>query len=198
MYHSTKHVGSDGLEHDACIATKISVPEGIEIFNLCRNATRTLEIGLAYGFSTMYFLAANENSFHVAIDPFIEEWWQGVGLQNVRELGMSHRVRFMGDISLIALPKLIAESAKFDVLFVDGNHRFDDVLTDFALCSMLCEVGGHIILDDMWMPGIVKAANFIRVNRKDFEEVKTGVFNMCVFKKIAEDSRPWNHFEDFS
>jgi predicted O-methyltransferase YrrM len=123
MYHSTRHVGSDGLEHDACIATKISVPEGMAIFNLCREnkAMRTLEIGLAYGFSTMYFLAASENSFHVAIDPFIEEWWHGVGLNNVKEVGMSNRVRFIGDISLIALPKLLAESAKFDVLFIDGN-----------------------------------------------------------------------------
>lgn len=199
MYESTKHVGSDGLEHDAFVATKISVLEGMEIYSICRKlrAKSTLEVGLAYGFSTLYFLAASTDSHHTAIDPFIIESWHGVGLRNIKQLGLESRVRLLQEISLLALPRLLMEAAKFDVIFIDGNHRFDDVLSDFTLCAMLSNEGGYIILDDMWMPSIQKVASFIRSNRRDFTEVSTNVFNISVFKKTTQDTRPWDHFKPF-
>lgn len=39
----------------------------------------------------------------------------------------------------------------FDLAFVDGSHRADDVLSDLVLSYELCKVGGIIICDDyLW------------------------------------------------
>ena len=196
MYNAGSFLGTDGIHYPAQKKTTIRVIQGLAIYDICRSmkSQKTLEIGLAYGFSTMYFLAAQQNgAHHTAIDPFIFDWWHGIGLQNVKDVGKE--IRLIQEVSLTALPKLFQE--KFDVIFIDGNHRFDDVLTDFFLCSMLCPIGGHIMLDDMWMPSIQKVVSFIRSNRLDFVEVKTDVWNIALFKKVSEDERPWDHFSDF-
>jgi hypothetical protein len=51
----------------------------------------SLEIGLAFGFSTMYFLAAihaNGSGHHVAVDPFQYEWWHGIGVAREKVVGI--------------------------------------------------------------------------------------------------------------
>ena len=73
-----------------------------------------------------------------------------------------------------------------------GTTVFDDVLVDFILSSEVCAIGGHIILDDMWMPAIQKVAAFTRTNRKDFIEIPTPIENIAAFQKIAEDTRSWD------
>ena len=78
-----------------------------------------------------------------------------------------------------------------------GDHRFDRVLFDFSLASFVCEPGGHIILDDMWMPSIQRVASFIRLNRPDFTEVRTPVRNVAVFRMTGADTRQWDHFVPF-
>jgi hypothetical protein len=83
------------------------------------------------------------------------------------------------------------------MIFIDGNHRFDDALVDFTLSAELCPMGGYIILDDMWMPSIRRAVSFIRSNRKDFEELKTPTRNVAAFRRVGEDTRAWNHYANF-
>jgi hypothetical protein len=73
-----------------------------------------------------------------------------------------------------------------------GTTVFDDVLVDFILSSEVCAIGGHIILDDMWMPAIQKVAAFTRTNRKDFIAIPTPIENIAAFQKIAEDTRSWD------
>jgi hypothetical protein len=84
------------------------------------------------------------------------------------------------------------------VIFIDGNHRFDDVLVDFTLSAELCPMGGCIVMDDMWMPSIRRAVAFIRSNRNDFEEIKTPVSNIAAFQRICADGRQWHHYVEFS
>lgn len=203
MYSATRHIGTDGVEHDASLIAKIGSSQGMAIHKICREtrAKRTLEIGFAYGFSTLYFLAAAadiQGSCHTAIDPYEFEWWHGVGLRKVKDVGMEDRFRFISEISFVAVPELFHSGECFDVIFIDGDHRFDGALTDFTLSAMICNEGGHILLDDMWMPSIQKVASFIRTNRLDFAEVRTGEGNMATFRKLAKDDRPWNHFQQFS
>ena len=83
------------------------------------------------------------------------------------------------------------------MIFIDGNHRFDDTLVEFTLCAQACKMGGYIVLDDMWMPATRKAVSFVRQNRKDFSEVAMPVLNLAAFQRIAEDNRNWDHFCDF-
>lgn len=47
-------------------------------------------------------------------------------------------VEFHAEESQIVLPRLLAEARRFDLAFVDGNHRFEGVfldLMDHMTCS---------------------------------------------------------------
>jgi predicted O-methyltransferase YrrM len=202
MYSGQPQKGLDGQNHELRWDAKISVEAGSCLYRLCRDtrAERTMEIGCAYGFSTLYFLAAisaNPAATHTAIDPYENDGWRGVAVQNTRAVGMEKSFRLIEEKSFLAIPRLISDETQCDVIFIDGNHRFDDTLVEFILCALACKMGGYIVFDDMWMPSIRKAVSFVRRNRKDFSEVATPVPNFAAFQRVADDKRDWDHFEDF-
>ena len=157
MYSGRSQKGLDGQDHELRLDTRISVEEGACLYRLCRDtrAERTMEVGCAYGFSTLYFLAAissNPVATHTAIDPYENNGWGGIALQNARAVGMDKSFRLIEEKSFLAVPRLISDGTQFDVIFIDSNHRFDDTLVEFTLCGLTCKMGGYIVLDDMWMP----------------------------------------------
>ena len=201
MYNGEPQLGSDGERHNLSKIARISPEQGMWLYNLCRETKpkSTLEIGLAYGFSTVYFLAAiHGNGFgrHTAIDPF-QSGYQGIGSRQPQTLGMVDSFLLMEERSFSALVRLAERKQMFEVIFIDGNHHFDNALVDFTLSAELCPMGGYIILDDMWMPSIRMAAAFIRSNRKDFDELKTPVRNIAAFRRIGQDARSWRHYVEF-
>jgi predicted O-methyltransferase YrrM len=203
MYDVKPQMGTDGKIHKLDGVTKISPDQGVWIYELCRKVKpqRTLEIGLAYGFSTIFFLAAiqaNGMGMHVAMDPFEKtEEYYGIGLQKVQELGMQRFFRFMEEKDITGIPALIREGLQFDVIFIDGNHRFDDVFLDFTLCDYVCAKNGFIILDDSWLPSISRVISFIENNRADYRHYPSPIKNIRVFQKVGDDQRNWDHFVDF-
>jgi len=172
------------------------------IYGLCLSVKpkATLEIGMCYGFSSLFFLAAiakNKSGHHTAVDPDVRRHWHGIGLAHVNALGMESAFRYIEERSVGAGVDLKRENSSFDVIFVDGSHRFDDVMSDFYLYAPLCGIGGRIIFDDMWMPSIQTAVAFVRTNRKDFVEISQPHGNICVFTRVGEDVREWDHFHPF-
>ena len=201
MYDREPQLGYDGERHALLENTRISPEQGMWLYSLCREVKpkATLEIGLAYGFSTVYFLAAireNGVGHHTAVDPFQSDW-HGIGVLQSQNLDMGHRFRLMEEKSVSALVHFADRGEMFELMFIDGNHVFDSILVDFALSAELCPVGGYIILDDMWMASTRTVAAFIRSNRKDFEEITTPVSNVAAFRRISEDARDWNHYVEF-
>jgi predicted O-methyltransferase YrrM len=205
MYEGEPQLAEDGERHRLDGCTKVSPVEGMWIYELCRKAKphATLEIGLAYGFSTIYFLAAlaeNGDSRHTAIDPYQrrlpEVIWAGIGLGHGRRLG-GDRFRFIEEPSFPALIHLADQSERFDVIFVDGAHLFDRVLVDFTLSAELCSKGGYIIFDDCEWPSIQRVVSFLRSNRRDFAEVETPVASIAVFQRTGMDGRNGKHFAEF-
>lgn len=179
------------------------IDEGLCLYRLCRErkASATLEIGCAYGFSTLFILAAlAPGGHHTAIDPWENQdfGYLGVGVTKVKEVGMEASFSLFEEPSALGIPRLISQGLRFDLIFIDGNHRFDYVLVDFVLSADVCKPGGLIIFDDMWMPSVRKVVSFVRSNRKDFDELSTPVANISVFQQMGEDQRDWRHFEDFA
>ncbi len=203
MYKNQPQMGTDSNMYELDGGTKITADQGMCIYNLCRKVKpqRTLEIGMAYGFSTIYFLAAikaNHKGLHVAMDPFETSVWHSIGIKKVQELSMDSSFRFMPEYDFFAVPDMAREKQKFDVIFIDGNHRFDDVLLDFTLSDYICAEQGYIILHDLWMPSIKKVAKFIKNNRPDYEvQQDIPAPRMMIFKKISTDKREWNHYISF-
>jgi predicted O-methyltransferase YrrM len=206
MARGEPQLGTDDKPHPLDHFTGISPAQGIAIHDLCvaLKPKATLEIGLAYGYSTLYFLAAlakNGAGHHTAIDPCQHSHFSGIGLAHARAVapvtGSGVAFRLIEDRSDRAAADLLRAGAAFDVIFIDGNHRFDDVVVDFYLSAQLCAAGGHVILDDMWMSSVKTVAAYVRANRTDFAEVPTAVPNMCVFRKVGDDTRLWSHFRRF-
>lgn len=202
MYRKEPQIGLDGQRHAIYSTTSISPEQGMWIYELCRSMQpkNTLEIGFAYGGSTLFFLAAlakNQAGRHTAVDPYERTSWHGVGLANVQSVCATSLFRFIEEPSDRAAIDLARENARFDVIFIDGGHRFEEVLVDFYLCANLCDVGGLIIFDDVWMSSIKTVMSFVRSNRSDFVEVSTPIWRFNVFRRVAEDTRQWDHFRSF-
>ena len=206
MYAGTAQKGADGVRHEIDDSTRISAEEGMALFSLCRagDGVDTLEVGLAYGFSTVFLLAAladNGGGQHVAIDPYQDIDWDGIGLTTAIDViaaaGASVDFALLPERSEMALTDLARQGRTFGLTFIDGYHRFDDVLVDFTLAARMCPEGGVIVLHDMWLPSIAAVASFLRTNRVDFAEVQTGCPNLFAMRRIADDERDWTHFVAF-
>jgi len=207
MYAAEPQMGADGEKHPIGEVPGMSPEEGMWLYGHCVEAKpkATLEIGMAFGYSTLYFLAAqcsNGAGSHTAVDPLQSSIFSGVALTQaqaaVREKGLGvDAFQLVEERSDRAAVDLVRAGSTYDVLFIDGNHRFDDVLVDFYLCAPLCAIGGHVVLHDMWMSSIHTVANYLRGNRTDFVWVPTPTGNLGVFRKVGEDSRDWRHFRKF-
>jgi predicted O-methyltransferase YrrM len=202
MYRNEPQIGLDGNKHEIDPSIKVPPTEGLWLFRLCRNTRpdAILEIGTCYGFSSLFFLAAvNKNGAGsvTSIDPYERSMWHGIALAWVRKIGADSRFRHLEERSDRAATDLARENMAFKVIFIDGNHRFDDALTDFYLFSALCVAGGYVIFDDLWMPSVQSVVSFVRANRSEFQEQTTDESNIAVFKKVGEDSREWDHFRRF-
>jgi Methyltransferase domain len=98
--------------------------------------------------------------------------------------------------SIHALSDLIRKGENFDLIFVDGNHRFDDVIVDFYLSDQILLPRGLIVFDDMGLNSVRTATNFILHNRS-YEVVRQPVENMLVLRKTRYDYRDSTHFNTF-
>jgi len=124
------------------------------------SARRTIvEIGCAYGGSTVVFLLNKSPSAHVySIDPFVPDT-QGKFCANegecryvVREaLEQQKRTKLLGDWTLInGYSHEVVEQwdKEVDLLFIDGSHLYEDVKRDFEQWSPFLAPDGRILLHD--------------------------------------------------
>jgi predicted O-methyltransferase YrrM len=167
-------------------------------------ATRTIEIGLGYGVSALAVcegLRANGGARHVVIDPFQETRFGGEGLRLLEEAGMAHLVDLYAEESQLVLPRLVAEGRRFDLAFVDGNHRFDGVFLDLVYLGRLVRGGGIVFLDDYQLPAVSRAVSFCTTNLGwKLEEVSPPdeLHQWAVLRTpAAPPERRFDHFVDF-
>lgn len=60
----------------------------------------------------------------------------------------NHNVIKHKGLSSDILPRLITEKKKFDLIYIDGSHTREDVLSDAIFCYHLSKKGTVIIFDD--------------------------------------------------
>lgn len=152
--------------------------EGKALYQLVRRtkAKQTLEIGLAYGLSTLFLCQAhieNQQEFqgedtekpcHTAVDPFQASYWHNIGLLNLERAGFRHLVHFHEQKSQVLLPQLLDKGKSYDFAFIDGAHLFDYVFLDFWYVDQLIKPDGLIMLHDLIMPAIRKLLSFVLRN----------------------------------
>jgi predicted O-methyltransferase YrrM len=208
MHSGEPQVGSAGTPVAIDDSTRILIDEGMALYSLvvAEQASSTLEVGLGYGFSTVYLLAGLAQiggGNHTAIDPYQERDWSGIGETTARRLATAspeltpESFTLVTERSFPALGQLIRDGRTFDLTFIDGYHRFDDVLVDFTIAARTCRMGGVIVLHDMWLDSVTAVAMFLRHNRPDFAEIETGCDNLFAVRRIDADRREWSHFANF-
>jgi len=150
----------------------IPFDEGMAIYGLIRRTKpqRTLEVGMAYGLSTLFACQAHADNglggVHTAIDPAQSSDFGSVGLLNVQRAGLECHLKFLEAPSHEALPRLLQEKDRFGFVFIDGMHVFDFVLVDFFYADLLLETNAYVMFDDLWMPSVRKAVVFVLRNRR--------------------------------
>jgi predicted O-methyltransferase YrrM len=198
---------ADGSRHEI-FPVAIPSEEGEAVRDWVRRegASRTIEVGLAYGISALHIcegLIANGHSDarHLTIDPYQITGASSCGLQVLDEAGLSSIVEHHEERSQIALPRFLSEGRTFDFAFVDGNHRFDAVFVDLYYLEKLIRPGGIVILDDHQLPGVARAASFFLTNLGwQLEEVSVSdpLHNWAVLRtSLTPDERPFSYFMDF-
>jgi predicted O-methyltransferase YrrM len=95
----------------------------------------------------------------------------------------------LGIASEVFLPREIAEGRSFDIIFVDGGHRFDDVLLDVHFASRLLSAGGLLALDDTHFGAIRSVANWLNTNMSHIWEPFEIAVNTVSWKRTAVDDR---------
>ncbi len=164
-------------------------------------ARHTIEIGLGYGMSALYIcegLVANghADARHVVIDPFQTSRFADCGLQVLAEAGLTFLLEHHVEQSHFVLPRLLSEGRRFDLGFVDGNHRFDGVFLDLYYLGLVVQPGGIIILDDYDLPGIKRAVAFF-VTNLDWT-IEDGADDWVVLRTAqGADTRHFTYFVDF-
>jgi hypothetical protein len=131
-------------------------------------AQQTLEVGMAWGISTMAICQAHQDKgggHHTAVDPFQGPSFKSLGLWNVKRAGLEGRLTFFEERSQIVLPRLVSEGRQYGVIFIDGSHMFDHAFVDFYFADRLIPVGGYLFFDDVWLPSIRKILQFALTNR---------------------------------
>lgn len=163
----------------------------------------SVEVGFGMGTTATFLLAARRTAGHdfqhVVLDPFglgdgagdvVQEYLNGqFGDQFSREY-----VTSAAGLSSIHQSQGMHVA---DFILLDGDHRYDGVLSDFHSASKIVDIGGYIILDDAAFPGVESLVRFVETNRPDFEVSWLDIPNTAVLKKVAADRREWTHFVPF-
>ena len=144
----------------------IDAAEGLFVGDIIRKveAATTLEVGMAYGVSTLYICDAlaslGHPVNHIVMDPFQSTMWRGIGLHNVREAGYTSIVEFYEARSEFVLPQLVQHGRTVDFALIDGWHTFDQVMVEFYYIDRLLRPGGVVAFDDADRRGVNRAVRY--------------------------------------
>jgi predicted O-methyltransferase YrrM len=192
------------------IHSNIKKEEGKILYKLIKDtkATKILEIGMAFGLSSLFILQSLKYFHHkynnddvnyklTSIDPFQLTQWNGLGIQNLKNAKLYANHKLIEEKSFIALPELIKKKKLYDIIFIDGWHTFDYTLNDLFISFLLVKLNGYIVIDDALHPGVNKVLKYIQTNYQFLKKIDMGVKTLAIYLKIGNDKREWNFHKDF-
>lgn len=168
------------------------------------NLQQTLEIGMAYGLSSLSICQAlrdNGGGRHTAIDPSQSTEFKSIGMHNLQKANLADLVDFYELPSHLVLPDLLRQNRTFDFVFIDGMHLFDYFMLDFFYTLRLTSVGGFICMDDINFPAIRTALAFILRNQNKLVSIVDLRDRIGILKKVSDNDERLSsyptHFRPF-
>ena len=194
---------ADGTQHSV-FPVAVSPDEGgaLQGWVSREGAVQTIEVGLGYGVSALHIcegllLNGDPAARHVVLDPSQATRFADCGLQVLEDAGVREHVEHHVEFSEIALPEFLKEGRRFDLGFIDGNHRFDAVMLDLFYLGRLVRRGGIVALDDYNWPGIKKAVSFFVSNLGWTVEETIGDYAIVLRTALERDKREYWEFVEF-
>lgn len=179
----------------------------------------SLEVGCAYGVSTLFTLdalaATEPTAHHLIVDPYQTTGYGRGGFNNATRAGYGHMIELIEESSAIALPRLLAEGLRLQFAIIDGWHTFDHALVDFFFVNKMLDVGGIVLIDDTDWPALqrLRAHAMSYPCYEVFDEVRYRAPTVagrlkaalrpdasvtCIaLRKIANDERSWDWHAPF-
>jgi predicted O-methyltransferase YrrM len=168
---------------------------------LRRQPARVLEIGLGWGFSAAGLQSLGCVRRHVIVEFHANLPRSRQGEHNVRAITTRPQsLEFCWGDSHSVLPRLCERGEQFDLVFIDGNHRFDDVFVDFHFTRRLAAPEASVVLDDTWLPSVRTVASWVETNLADqWRRLPAPAgLSLAAFEALApRDPREWDHFVPF-
>jgi predicted O-methyltransferase YrrM len=171
LYETRRTVGRLGKVFDSLGAlSTVNNLIALRALMLELKPERTLEIGMAFGGSTLTFSQSHKDlkreplKQHTAIDPAQSKYSDDTGRLLLENAGLRGYVEVIEAYSSQAMPWLVAEGRRFQMAYIDGSHQFEDVLMDFVFTHEMLEVGGIILFDDSTDSHVAKVLRFLEAN----------------------------------
>jgi hypothetical protein len=163
----------------------------------------SVEVGFGMGSSAAIILGARRLAgqpfTHLIYDPYGLPDGRGAVVQSYLETHFPKGFRRIMKRSEYGLAALLDTHGPgiAGLVFIDGGHQFENVMTDFVLADQLCCEGGYIVLDDAWFPAIETVVNYVKANRPDYAVAHLPIPNCSAIRKIGPDQRQWDTFKPF-
>jgi len=163
IYKTNQFTNSSGETVRIHSHTQKSQCEFIQSIIRNNNFKDTLEIGFAYGISTLAIIeeVSKINGRHCVIDKFQISGWGGNGLDLIRQAGYIDNLDFFEEYCYKVLPQLMFLNKKIDLAYIDSTKQFDWLLLNFFYIDKLLKIGGIVVFDDVDWPGIRKLLRYI-------------------------------------
>lgn len=179
MVESRGAVDPAGVRHEVdASAIHLRCAEALYQTVLHRRPRLAVEIGMAFGWSTLAILTAlreiGEEGQLVSIDPWQRSSYHNCGIAAVGRAGLAPRHRLIERPDYLALPEMAQAKTEIDFGYIDGCHTFDYVLLDFWYFDRLLRVGGLIGFNDCDWPAVHKVLKFVLTHRR-YTEVDVGL-----------------------
>jgi predicted O-methyltransferase YrrM len=144
---------------------------------LARAPSTVLEVGMAYGVSSLAIVSALEelgSGSLLSLDPSQSTDWESVGCETLRRAGLSHRHTLIEEPDFSALPRMCSDSVCVDFVYIDGWHTFDYTLLDLFYADKLLSVGGVVGINDGGFAAVAKALRWFTSHRR-YRELDVGL-----------------------
>lgn len=171
LISSRRAVGQSGKVFEGLAAlTTVNNLHVLRALMMEAKPTTTLEVGLSFAGSALTIAATHRDlahvarQQHVAIDPYQQTVWDNSGLLGLDRAGLRQYVEFHEQRSAVTLPALVAQGRAFDLIYIDGSHRFDDVFVDAYFSLRLLALRGVVMFDDCSTREVGTVLRFIERN----------------------------------
>jgi predicted O-methyltransferase YrrM len=149
------------------------------------SGNKILEMGTSLGITALYFSAQAEQLITLEGCPATAE----VARSNFEKLNRKNISLLQGEFSQ-TLPQALQLMPSPDLIFMDGNHRYEPTVNYFNLVLPAISENAVIVLDDIyWSPEMKMAWNEIRIHPSVSVNIDLFHFGILFFRKnIAKQS----------